>query len=169
MIEVNDTHVKVLSLLTGESGLPLQAGGALEALGSWLGIPDWWNFGSEDYFLCTLGYKDCEIECSAHSGRVLIDRIQFILWEAKAGKPVAKSKPIGISNTIELQMDFLLPGSQLETIAEYLLDNNISFEDLGPIPGSEVVNRLKIGKCSTLMFFSTDQGSTLMEIEISHQ
>ncbi|THK36799.1 hypothetical protein EHS39_16910 [Ensifer sp. MPMI2T] len=153
-------RLSVTSMLLGAHETPVAPGSRLEKLGAFLGVPDRWDFGIEDEFICQLGYADFEISLRTRGNQVEVERVWLELWHAHNGEPQPKKSPIRLADGIQVDLGAFQPGISLST-AKALLDSlQIFYEE----DASEVTGRIALGTKSELLFFRGDDEPRLMEI-----
>lgn len=158
------TQISINAMLQGDFTTALSPGGRLETLGKFLGIPDRWDFGIEDEFICQFGYRDFEINLRTQANRVEIERIWIELWETANDKPMPKATRIRLARQIKVDLGSFEPGLPLSTAKAALDSLGLSYEELATNDGSEVVKRLRLPTNSELYFFSGENEPILMEI-----
>ncbi|WP_331373637.1 hypothetical protein [Sinorhizobium chiapasense] len=151
-------------MLLGARETPLAPGSRLEKLGEFLGVPDRWDFGIEDEFICQLGYADFEISLRTRDNRVEVERVWLELWHARNGEPQPKKSPIRLVDGIDVDLGAFQPGIPLST-AKALLDSLlVVYEEPPQEDAGEVASRIVLGTKSELLFFRGDDEPRLMEI-----
>ncbi|MCA1403492.1 hypothetical protein I6F26_02605 [Ensifer sp. IC3342] len=156
--------LSVTSMLLGVHGTPVAPGSRMEKLGAFLGVPDRWDFGIEDEFICQLGYADFEISLRTRGNQVEVERVWLELWHAHNGEPQPKKSPIRLVDGIDVDLGVFQPGISLST-AKALLDSlQAVYEESTQQDASEVTSRIVLGTKSELLFFRGDGGPRLMEI-----
>jgi hypothetical protein len=158
------TLISINAMLQGNFTTPLSPGSKLETIGRFLGVPDRWDFGIEDEFICQLGYRDFEINLRTQANRVEIERIWIELWETADDKPIPKATRIRLARHTKVDVGKFEPGLPLSTAKAALDLLKLPYEEFDTKDGSEVVKRLILKTNSELYFFNGDHEPVLMEI-----
>ncbi|OAP49615.1 hypothetical protein [Sinorhizobium americanum] len=114
--------ISITSMLLGAVHTPLAPGSRLEELGKFLGIPDRWDFGIDEEFMCQLGYGDFEIALRARANRVEVEWVWLELWHARRGEPQPKAAPLRLVDGIDVDLGAFRPGISLSSV-KALLDS----------------------------------------------
>ncbi|MBO3759306.1 hypothetical protein [Ciceribacter sp. L1K22] len=157
------TLISVSSMIRGEFHSPLAPRSRLEDLGKFLGVPERWDFGIEDEFICQLGYKDFEISLRARNNKVEIERIWIELWDSLNDVLIPK-KRIRLTRHLKVDFGVFLPGLPISKAKMELEKLDIRYQEIDILHDSEFRKVLKTSKKSELYFYSDDNEQSLMEI-----
>lgn len=163
------TRISINSMLLGEFDSPLSPGNRLEDVGKFLGVPDRWDFGIEDEFICQLGYGDFELNLRTRANRVEIERLWIELWDTASGEPTPKAVPIRLTQGMKVDLGKFEPGLPLSLAKAALGSLDMSYEELNSKDASEIVIRLLLPMNAELLFFRGEDEPILMEIHFYSQ
>ncbi|WP_275789531.1 hypothetical protein [Pararhizobium gei] len=158
------TLISINAMLQGDFTTPLSPGSRLEAIGKFLGVPDRWDFGIEDEFICQLGYRDFEINLRIRANLVEIERIWIGLWDSADDKPIPKPSRIRLARNKKVDLGGFTPGLPLSKAKAALDFLKLSYEEIDVNNGSEITKRLILPTNSELYFFRGNLEPVLMEI-----
>jgi hypothetical protein len=163
-LEKRMRNISITSMLLGASESPLLPGSRLEKIGKFLGVPDRWDFGIEDEFICQLGYADFEICLRTRGNQVEVERMWIELWHARQGQPEPKTSPIRLVDGIDVDLGAFQPGMLLSSLKALFDSLHIDYEEYAEGGTSEIAARVVLGTNSELFFFRGDDEPRLMEI-----
>jgi hypothetical protein len=158
------TIISISAMLQGEFSTPLFPGNRLERVGKFLGVPERWDFGIEDEFICQLGYGDFELNLRTQANRVEVERVWIELWDTSADKPIPKTDRIRLTQGTQVELGEFAAGLPLSAAKRALESLNLFYEESAPSDGSEVVKRLILPTHAELLFFRGEREPVLMEV-----
>lgn len=163
------TRISIDLMLIGEFDTPLSPGNRLENVGKFLGVPDRWDFGIEDEFICQLGYSDFELNLRTRANRVEIERLWIELWNTASGEPTPKTAPIRLTQGTQVDLGKFQPGLPLSLAKVALGSLDMSYEEFDFNDASEIVTKLLLPTNAELYFFRGEEEPVLMEIHFFSQ
>jgi len=158
------TRISIGSMLRGEFTTALFPGNRLEHVGKFLGVPERWDFGIEDEFICQIGYGDFELNLRTRANCVEVERIWIELWGASEGRPVPKTTPIRLNGRVQVDLGEFRAGVPLSAAKAALNSLNLHYQEFDPNEGSDVVARLLLPTNVEMDFFKGEREPVLMEI-----
>ncbi|MBD9597967.1 hypothetical protein IB270_34650 [Ensifer sp. ENS05] len=135
----------------------------LNALGTRLGVPEWWNFADEKPFGALLGYGDFEMMVWASRNQIQVKRVGVELWTAVNGDPVPKEK-IWIAKGVKVHLGPFVPGMFFDDAVLKLKAMGKRFRVASYDDASEVKKVIFLGKRCKLVFFDMMSNLGLAEI-----
>lgn len=159
--------ISIPSMLIEKFDSPLFPGNVLGEVGKFLGVPDRWDFGIEDEFICQLGYGDFELNLRTRANRVEVERIWIELWDTPDDKPTPKRAPIRLARHLRVDLGQFEPGLSVSAAKTALDSKGIPYEEYDQNDASETVKRLVLPSGGEFYFFGGDPEPSLMEIHFA--
>lgn len=155
-------------MIAGDFGGPLFAGNRLEPVGSYLGTPEWWNFGSEDEFVALLGYSDFEVALVTRDNHIVVERIGLVLWLASQEEIALKSLPLRAAKGIKVEMGRISPGMSFQKLQIVLENLGLDYRYRRIQDASErtLVVTIATSRCE-MLFFRVNGTDGLAEIQFT--
>jgi hypothetical protein len=120
---LHSTHALAFTDMTINASRGIQysffPGNRLEAVGRFLGVPERWDFGIEDEFVCQLGYGDFELNLRTQANRVEVERIWIEFWDTSADRPIPKTARIRLTGETQVELGEFQPGLPLSAAKRF--------------------------------------------------
>lgn len=158
------TRISIEAMLCGTFPTPLFPGNRLEHVGKFLGVPDRWDFGIEDEFICQLGYGDFELMLRTTANRVEVERIWVELWDTAEGMLIPKTARMRLARRIHVDLGKFGAGVPLSAAKAALGALDLTYQEYASQNASEVVRTLLLSTNAELLFFTGEREPVLMEI-----
>lgn len=155
--------IDIEAMVAGSPDTFIRPDMTLNALGTRLGVPDWWNFADEKPFGALLGYGDFEVMVWASRSEIQVRRVGLELWTAVNEEPVPKEK-IRIAKGVKIRLGDFVPGMPFDDAALKLKAMGKKFRVASYDDASEVKKVIFLGKRCKLVFFRMASKTCLAEL-----